>query len=222
MSDWQQALKAETTANYFQDLQRVIAEQRADAGTVYPPAAQVFAAFDATPLPSVKVLLLGQDPYHGVNQANGLCFSVTKAQPLPPSLRNIFKELQADTGCPPPAHGDLRPWAEQGVLLLNSVLTVRAGQAQSHQGLGWERFTDAVIRIVSAQREHCVFMLWGKPAQSKQALIDAGKHTILTSVHPSPLSAYRGFFGCRHFSKANAALVVHGQSTIQWDLSTNC
>ena len=184
--------------------------------TVYPPAARIFAAFDACPVDEVKVVILGQDPYHGPGQANGLCFSVAPGVQMPPSLVNIFKEVHDDTGAPIPADGDLTRWARQGVLLLNATLTVRAHQAGSHQGMGWELFTDAVIRELATSRSGLVFMLWGSYAIRKGALIDRTRHLVLTSPHPSPLSAYRGFFGNRHFSQANAWLQSHGKTPIQW------
>lgn len=212
---WGQALANEFSAPYFHDLVGFVRQQYA-AGTVYPPGSRIFAAFDACPLAKTKVVILGQDPYHGPGQANGLCFSVNPGVPLPPSLRNIFMEVSADTGSPIPADGDLSRWAAQGVLLLNATLTVAAGQAGSHQGRGWEVFTDAVIRTVSDRCEGVVFILWGAYAGRKAALIDSRRHLILTSAHPSPLSAYRGFFGCRHFSAANAYLIQQGKEPVIW------
>jgi uracil-DNA glycosylase len=183
---------------------------------VYPPGLQIFAAFDRTPYDKVKVVILGQDPYHGPGQANGLCFSVNDGVPYPPSLLNIFKEVQSDTGAPIPTSGDLGRWADQGVLLLNATLTVAAHQAGSHQGHGWEQFTDAVIRTLAEQREHLVFILWGSYAIKKGAYINRMRHLVLTSPHPSPLSAHRGFFGNHHFSQANAYLIQHGLTPITW------
>jgi len=184
--------------------------------TVYPPAGKIFAAFDACPFDKVKVVILGQDPYHGPGQANGLCFSVNPGVGMPPSLVNIFKEVNADTGAPFPADGDLSRWAVQGVLLLNATLTVEANRAGSHQGQGWEQFTDEVISRLSRDRENLVFILWGSYAIRKSALIDPSRHLILTSPHPSPLSAHRGFFGNHHFSRANAYLAAHGVTPIVW------
>lgn len=185
-------------------------------GEVYPPASRIFAAFDACPFPEVKVVILGQDPYHGPGQANGLSFSVNPGVRFPPSLLNIFKEVSADTGAPMPVDGDLSRWARQGVLMLNATLTVAANRAGSHQGHGWEQFTDAVIKRLSDRREHLVFILWGSYAIRKSELIDQSRHLILTSPHPSPLSAHRGFFGNHHFSRANAYLQAHGATPIVW------
>ena len=186
------------------------------AGEVYPPASRIFAAFDACPFPEVKVVILGQDPYHGPGQANGLSFSVNPGVRFPPSLLNIFKEVSADTGAPMPVDGDLSRWARQGVLMLNATLTVAANRAGSHQGHGWEQFTDAVIKRLSDRREHLVFILWGSYAIRKSELIDQSRHLILTSPHPSPLSAHRGFFGNHHFSRTNAYLQAHGATPIVW------
>lgn len=186
------------------------------AGEVYPPASRIFAAFDACPFPEVKVVILGQDPYHGPGQANGLSFSVNPGVRFPPSLLNIFKEVSADTGAPMPVDGDLSRWARQGVLMLNATLTVAANRAGSHQGHGWEQFTDSVIKRLSDRREHLVFILWGSYAIRKSELIDQSRHLILTSPHPSPLSAHRGFFGNHHFSRANAYLQAHGATPIVW------
>lgn len=186
------------------------------AGEVYPPASRIFAAFDACPFPEVKVVILGQDPYHGPGQANGLSFSVNPGVRFPPSLLNIFKEVSADTGAPMPVDGDLSRWARQGVLMLNATLTVAANRAGSHQGHGWEQFTDAVIKRLSDRREHLVFILWGSYAIRKSELIEQSRHLILTSPHPSPLSAHRGFFGNHHFSRANAYLQAHGATPIVW------
>ncbi len=212
---WREALASEFSAPYFSALTEFVRAEYA-AGTCYPPAGEIFAAFDRCPFSEVKVVLLGQDPYHGAGQAEGLCFSVRDGVLPPPSLQNIFKELHDDLGVPVPTSGSLRRWADQGVLLLNATLTVRAGAAGSHQGRGWETFTDAAIRALSSQREHLVFLLWGAYAGRKAALIDRSRHCILTAPHPSPLSAYRGFFGSHPFSQANAYLVAHGLQPISW------
>jgi len=185
---------------------------------VFPPGAEIFNAFNSTPFGAVRVVILGQDPYHGHGQAHGLCFSVRPPTPPPPSLKNIFKELAADLGVPAPSHGDLSHWASQGVLLLNTVLTVRAHEANSHRNQGWERFTDAVIERLNAQRDGLVFVLWGSQAGRKADMIDPGRHLVLRSVHPSPLSAHRGFFGCGHFSAINAHLSARGEPEIDWAL----
>lgn len=212
---WQQALQAEFDAPYFEQLAQKVRSEYA-AGPCFPPGSLIFNAFNLCPLPAVRVVILGQDPYHEPGQAHGLCFSVPKGVPLPPSLLNIYRELGSDLGKPLPADGDLSRWARQGVLLLNATLTVRQHQAGSHQRQGWEQFTDAVIRVVSQQRRGVVFLLWGSYAQSKRPLIDPAKHLILTSPHPSPLSAHRGFFGNHHFSQANDYLVRQGQQPIDW------
>ena len=214
-SGWKQALAREWEAPYFQQLTSFVTERYRNA-TIYPPGSRIFAAFDACPFQKVKVVILGQDPYHGPGQANGLCFSVNPGMDIPPSLRNIFKEIHDDTGAPIPADGDLTRWATQGVLLLNATLTVEAHQAGSHQGKGWETFTDNVIKLLSDQRSNLVFILWGSYAKSKSPLIDHTRHMVLTSPHPSPLSAHRGFFGNHHFSLANAYLTAHAQSPIAW------
>jgi len=195
-------------------------EQEYEQGTiVYPKPSDVFNAFDLTPFNEVKVVILGQDPYHGANQAHGLSFSVQKGVAIPSSLKNIYKELQADIpGFKIPAHGDLSSWAKQGVLLLNATLTVRAGEPGSHQKMGWEQFTDKAIEVLSAEKSGLVFMLWGRYAQAKASLIDPTKHVVLTAAHPSPFSAYNGFFGCTHFSKANAYLVKKGEKPIIWQI----
>lgn len=193
-------------------------EQRRAGRTIYPPGPQIFAALDATPFDAVKVVILGQDPYHGPNQAHGLCFSVTPGVPPPPSLENIFAELHRDLGLPRPDHGCLTPWARQGVLLLNAVLTVEHGLAASHQGKGWEAFTDAIVECLDREREHLVFMLWGSHAQAKGARVDTKRHLVLKAPHPSPLSAHRGFVGCAHFSRANRYLALHGITPIDWRL----
>lgn len=212
---WQQALQSEFDAPYFAQLTRFVRSEYA-AAPCYPPGSLIFNAFNLCPLPNVRVVILGQDPYHEPGQAHGLCFSVPSGIPLPPSLLNIYKEIASDLGKPMPADGDLTRWARQGVLLLNATLTVRQHYAGSHQRQGWEQFTDAVIRIVSQQRSGLVFLLWGSYAQSKRSLIDPTKHLILASPHPSPLSAYRGFFGNHHFSIANDYLARHGQQPIDW------
>ncbi len=214
---WRPILLEETRKSYFQDLLRFVAEQRQQA-TVFPPDAEVFAALHLTPIEQVKVLILGQDPYHDDGQAHGLCFSVRSGIAIPPSLLNIFKELRSDLGCKMPNNGYLTHWAEQGVLLLNTVLTVQAHQANSHQGKGWETFTDAVIAAVNAKTEPVVFVLWGANARKKLALIDTSRHTVIESPHPSPLSAHRGFFGSRPFSKINAALRKAGEAEIDWQI----
>ena len=212
---WKEALKEEFSKDYFQQLTEFV---RAEYATtrIFPPGNRIFAAFDATPFDSVKVIILGQDPYHGEGQANGLCFSVSDGIPFPPSLLNIFKEVHDDTGSAIPPNGDLSRWADQGVLLLNATLTVRAHNAGSHQGKGWEKFKDEVIRQLADKREHLVFMLWGSYAIRKGSFIDRTRHLVLTSPHPSPLSAYRGFFGNHHFTQANAYLSEHGQTPINW------
>ena len=212
---WQHALQTEFTKPYFIKLQAAV-KTAYQTETVYPPRAQLFAAFTACPLPQTNVVILGQDPYHGPNQANGLAFSVPEDQPLPPSLQNIYKELVSDLTIPKPKTCHLQHWAEQRVLLLNTTLSVRAGVAESHRSLGWDYFTDQVIRVVSERRDHAVFLLWGNHARSKISLIDQDKHLVLEAAHPSPLSAYRGFFGCRHFSQTNAYLQKHNKPIIYW------
>ena len=212
---WQQRLQPEFDKPYFEKLTDFVRHEYATK-TVYPPGSQIFAAFDACPFDRVKVVILGQDPYHEPNQAHGLCFSVNDHIPFPPSLQNIFKEVADDTGTPIPPTGNLDRWAEQGVLLLNAVLTVREHQAASHAGHGWETFTDAVVRAVAERKEHIVYMLWGSYAQKKGAIADPARNCILKAVHPSPLSVYRGFFGCRHFSRANDYLRSVGKEPIVW------
>lgn len=212
---WRRRLNQEWSSPYFADLARFVHEAYS-SGTVYPPAGKVFAAFDSCPFDDVKVVILGQDPYHEPGQANGLCFSVADGVPQPPSLVNIFKEIRADLGIEPYVSGDLSRWASQGVLLLNSTLTVAAHRAGSHQGRGWEEFTDAAIRALNDGREGLVFMLWGSYAIRKGEHIDRNRHLVLTSPHPSPLSAYRGFFGNHHFSRANAYLHGRGLQPIDW------
>lgn len=212
---WKEVLQREFEQDYFCNLVAFVKQEYA-SGTVFPPGNEIFAAFDATPFDRVKVVIIGQDPYHGERQANGLCFSVADGIQFPPSLQNIFKEIHDDIGSEIPTSGDLTRWAKQGVLLLNATLTVRAHCAGSHQGKGWEIFTDAVIRHLAENREHLVFMLWGSYAIKKGAFIDRNRHCVLTSPHPSPLSAYRGFFGNHHFSKANAYLQSHSIEPIKW------
>ncbi len=216
--DWQEALAGEFKKPYYAALYRFIREEYR-THVVYPPSEDIFNALHYTPLHKVRVLILGQDPYHEPNQAHGLCFSVLPEQKeLPPSLKNIYQELHDDLGCPIPTHGYLKKWADQGVLLLNTLLTVRAHKAFSHQGKGWETFTDAVIDAVNAEDRPIVCMLWGRPAQEKAARLNNPKFLILKAPHPSPLSAYRGFFGCKHFSKCNAFLEEHGVEPIDWNL----
>lgn len=212
---WKEVLAGEFGKPYFEQLVRFV---RSEYGSCvcYPPAGLIFNAFNATPLPDVRVVILGQDPYHGPGQAHGLCFSVNDGVDFPPSLRNIFQEIHDETGAPIPASGDLTRWARQGVFLLNTCLTVRAHEAFSHSGRGWETFTDAVISLLSRGREGLVFMLWGAPAGKKAALIDQSRHLVLRSAHPSPLSAYRGFFGNGHFTQCNQYLMQHGSQPIEW------
>lgn len=214
---WKEVLMEEFHSSYFSDLKQFLLEEKR-VYTIYPPGNLIFNAFNHTPFDRVKVVILGQDPYHGKDQAHGLCFSVPQGIPQPPSLVNIFKELHSDLGVPVPAHGNLEPWADQGVLLINATLTVRAGQAGSHQKRGWETFTNRVIERVSELKSGMVFLLWGRYAQAKQSLIDGGKHLVLKAAHPSPLSAYNGFFGCRHFSRTNAYLQQQGKEEIDWRL----
>ena len=214
---WQPALSDAVAQPSFQRLQTFLADERRHA-TVFPPESEVYTALELTPYQSVEVVILGQDPYHGPGQAHGLAFSVPPGIPLPPSLLNIFKELRDDLGCPMPADGCLEPWARQGTLLLNAVLTVRAQTPNAHRNKGWEAFTDAVIRAVDARQRPAVFVLWGASAQKKRALIDVQRHTIIESAHPSPLSAHKGFFGSRPFSRINAALHGMGRPGIDWQL----
>jgi len=217
-ASWKAALKNEFEQPYFYQIVNFLKEEKKQGRVIFPPGPQIFHAFDATPLDKVKVVILGQDPYHNPNQAHGLAFSVQKGVQPPPSLVNIYKEINTDIGAPIPAHGNLEKWAQQGVLLLNAALTVRAHEPMSHSKIGWHHFTNDVIRIVSAQKEHVVFLLWGAFAKSKQELIDTSKHLILTAAHPSPLSAFHGFFGCRHFSKTNSWLLSHNIAPIDWSI----
>jgi uracil-DNA glycosylase len=212
---WKALLQDEFDKPYFEELVRFVKSEYSTT-TIYPAAKNIFRAFDRCPLEKLKVVIIGQDPYHGEGQAHGLCFSVEDGVAFPPSLQNIFKEIASDLGKPTPASGCLDRWAEQGVLLLNAVLTVRAHQAASHAGRGWEQFTDAVVRKINEQREGIVYMLWGSYAQKKGAVADSRKNLILKSVHPSPLSVYRGFFGCKHFSQANEYLRNIGREPIDW------
>lgn len=216
---WKNALADHLLSDSFQSLRDFLKQRQEQGAVIYPAGPMIFNAFNHTPLDQVRVVILGQDPYHGPRQANGLAFSVQRSLPLPPSLRNIYHELSTDLGIAPVAHGDLTSWADQGVLLLNSVLSVEEGQPTSHQGKGWEKFTDAVIDVVNDCTEHTVFILWGAYAQKKGLRIDPERHLILKAAHPSPLAANRGgFFGCRVFSKANQYLVQHGKPPINWQL----
>lgn len=212
---WKQHLQPEFDKPYFETLTQFVKKEYAQ-GLVYPPGKLIFNAFNLCPFHKTKVVIIGQDPYHGPGQAHGLCFSVNDGIPFPPSLVNIFKEIKQDLGTEPPTTGNLTRWAQQGVLLLNATLTVRAHQAGSHQRQGWETFTDAAIRILAEEKEHLVFILWGAYAQKKGAFIDRNKHLVLTSAHPSPLSAWNGFFGNRHFSRTNEYLLAHGEQPIEW------
>ena len=215
--DWLQALSGEFSKDYYRALyNRVNEEYR--SGVVYPPSSQIFNAFDLTPLSRVKVVIIGQDPYHGPGQAMGLCFSVNDGIDVPPSLKNIYKELHDDLGIDIPSSGNLKKWAEQGVLLLNTILTVREHTPMSHQGIGWEQFTDSAIRAVNSLDRPVVYMLWGAPAGRKEAMLTNPKHLVLKAPHPSPLSAHRGFFGCRHFSKANEFLAAGGVEPVDWQI----
>ncbi len=216
-NDWQEALAGEFAQPYYGELESFLQQEYA-AAQVFPPQDDIFNALNYTALANVKVLLLGQDPYHDERQAHGLSFSVLPGEKLPPSLQNIYKELKDDLGCPIPTHGYLKKWAEQGVLLLNTVLTVRAHQAHSHKNKGWERFTDAVIRKINEQERPIVILLWGNPAQKKKAMLTNERHLVLTAPHPSPLSSYRGFFGSKPFSQANAFLETNGVKGVDWEL----
>jgi uracil-DNA glycosylase len=219
VEEWKQPLAHAFLAPYMTVLRQFLADERREGKVIFPPPAEYFNALNTTPLSKVKVVILGQDPYHGPGQAHGLCFSVRKGVRPPPSLQNVFREIQMDLGIPPAHHGELTHWAEQGVLLLNSVLTVQAGNAASHQGRGWEQFTDEVVKVLNDQCENLVFLLWGSYAQRKGQMIDADNHLVLKATHPSPMAANRGgFFGCRHFSQTNAWLEKHGQMPIDWAL----
>ena len=216
---WKKILKDEFKQPYFKQLTDHIKTEKLQGKVIYPPGKQIFRAFDTTPFDKLKVVILGQDPYHGNGQAHGLSFSVSPGVQPPPSLQNIFKELESDIGMRPPTHGNLEHWARQGVLLLNASLTVRAGEPMSHSKIGWHLFTDKVIRNISDHRQHVVFFLWGKFAQEKAILIDEKKHLVLRAPHPSPLSAHTGFFGCKHFSKANDYLAMNGIDPIDWSIN---
>lgn len=216
-NDWLTPLSPEFKKPYYAGLYKKIREEYSKQ-QIFPPADEIFTAFELTPLSEVKVVIIGQDPYHGEGQAHGLCFSVKPYIETPPSLVNIYKELNTDLGCYIPNNGYLTKWAKQGVLLLNTVLTVRAHQANSHRGIGWEKFTDAAIRILNEQDRPIVYLLWGKPAQAKKSMLNNPKHLILEAPHPSPLSAYRGFFGCQHFSKTNEFLKENGLEPIDWQI----
>lgn len=218
-NDWDTVLAEEFASEYYQKIRYWLKKEYAEQ-TIFPPMEDIFNALRYTPYHSVKAVLLGQDPYHGPGQAHGLCFSVQPGATPPPSLKNIFQEIQDDLGFPPPANGTLTKWAEQGVLLLNTVLTVRRGQANSHKNIGWTTFTDAVIRKLNEREQPIVFLLWGGNARSKKKFITNPNHLILETVHPSPLSAYNGFFGCKHFSKCNDFLTAHGETPIDWNLNT--
>lgn len=215
-SSWKEILKTEFNKSYFQQIVLHIKTEKSQGKTIYPPGGLIFNAFNTTPIDKIKVVILGQDPYHGPGEAHGLCFSVPNGMQQPPSLVNIFKELHDDIGIPIPQSGSLKHWADQGVFLLNASLTVRAGEPMSHSKIGWAEFTDSVIRKISEMKEHVVFLLWGKFAQEKKALIDDSKHLVLKAAHPSPLSAHAGFFGCRHFSKANEYLMKNKIDPVDW------
>lgn len=217
-SSWLTHLQAEFDADYMQQLSQFLREEQHTGKTIFPESGNVFTALNTTPLDKVKVVILGQDPYHGPNQAHGLSFSVKPGVKVPPSLVNIYKELASDVGCTIPNNGYLLPWAEQGVLLLNSVLTVEQGNAGSHQGKGWEQFTDQVISVLNQQRDNLVFLLWGAYAQKKGAVIDRQRHLVLQAPHPSPLSAHRGFLGCKHFSQANDYLTQNRLTAVNWQI----
>jgi len=217
-ASWKEILQDEFKKPYFEQIVHHLKTERTQGKIIYPAGPNIFNAFNTTPFDKIKIVLLGQDPYHGPGQAHGLCFSVQNGVAPPPSLVNIFKELQDDIGVKIPVHGNLTKWAEQGVFLLNASLTVRAGEPMSHAKIGWATFTDTVIKKISEEKEHVVFMLWGKFAQEKRVLIDESKHFILRSVHPSPLSASGGFFGCKHFSKANSYLMSKGIDPVDWSL----
>ena len=217
-ASWVDHLQIEFEQSYMQQLAEFLRQEKASEQTIYPAGDVIFSALNTTPLNNVKVVILGQDPYHGAGQAHGLSFSVPKGVKIPPSLRNIYKEIQSDLGINTPNHGYLHSWAQQGVLLLNSVLTVRDSQAASHQGKGWETFTDKVISVINHQTQNVVFLLWGSYAQKKGQVIDRQRHLVLNAPHPSPLSAHRGFLGCRHFSQANEYLQQHNKARINWSI----
>lgn len=219
-SSWKAVLMDEFSKIYMQDLKQFLLQQKHNHKNIFPPEDSLFNALNSTPLDKVKVVIIGQDPYHGPNQAHGLCFSVNKGVVIPPSLKNIYKELNQDIGFKIPNHGCLQSWADQGVLLLNSVLTVNQGQAGSHQGKGWEQFTDKIIGELNKHHKNMVYLLWGAYAQKKGACIDVSNNLILKSVHPSPLSAYRGFLGCKHFSQCNKYLLTHNKQAINWQISS--
>ena len=216
-NDWLGPMSAEFKKPYYRKLYQTV-NREYQTRTVYPPADDILRAFELTPLSEVRVVILGQDPYHGEGQAHGLCFSVQPGVEIPPSLVNIYQELHDDLGCYIPNHGCLEKWAREGVLLLNTVLTVQAHRANSHRGIGWEEFTDAAIRAVNQENRPIVFLLWGRPAQEKSVMLNNPNHLVLKAPHPSPLSAYRGFFGCRHFSQANQFLVSHGAEPVDWQI----
>ncbi|MEO7427347.1 MAG: uracil-DNA glycosylase [Fibrobacteria bacterium] len=215
---WKDRLAGEFRKPYFAELKKFLKAEKSDGAVIYPPGPLIFNAFNKTPFDAVKLVILGQDPYHGPGQAHGLCFSVQTGVKPPPSLVNIYKELQQDTGFQIPSHGNLEKWTGQGVLLLNACLTVRAGQPGSHHGKGWEAFTSAVVKTLNDEKKGLVFLLWGKPAQEKGSIIDATRHYVFKAAHPSPFSAHAGFFGCRHFSKANAIMLESGQTPIDWQI----
>jgi len=215
-SSWKQRLKDEFDQPYMAGLRQFLLDRKRNGAVIYPPGNLIFNALDSTPFERVKVVIFGQDPYHGPGQAHGLCFSVPEGVRVPPSLVNIYKEIESDVGSPPPTSGNLQSWANQGILLLNAVLTVERGHASAHQGKGWEKFTDRVVAELNEGREHLVFLLWGSYAMKKGAIINRDRHLVLAAPHPSPLSAHRGFLGCRHFSKANAWLERQGQKPIEW------
>ena len=215
-ASWKARLKGEFGQPYMSALRGFLLDRKRNGAVVYPPGSLIFNALDSTPFERVKVVIFGQDPYHGPGQAHGLCFSVPEGVPVPPSLQNIYKEIGEDLGVQPPGHGNLQAWADQGVLLLNAVLTVERGHASAHQGKGWERFTNRIAQELNDGRENLVFLLWGSYAMKKGSVIDRDRHLVLTAPHPSPLSAHRGFFGCRHFSKANAWLERHGMEPVRW------
>jgi uracil-DNA glycosylase len=218
-NSWLNTLKNEFNSDYFIELKNFLIEEKKNY-IIYPPGNKIFAAYDNTPFDKVKVVIIGQDPYHNPNQAHGMCFSVNKGVAIPPSLQNIFKELHNDIGCKIPDHGNLTEWAKEGVLLLNAILTVRQFVAGSHRNKGWEKFTDATIKILSENKKNLVFILWGNYAKEKKHLIDSSKHLILTAAHPSPLSANKGgFFGCKHFSKTNEYLIEHNIEPINWEIT---